>query len=476
MGNEGLDTHLKLGEINALQGKYQLAETYYNKALKNNPDNTVALQKMSELQTLKGNSKAALEWYNKAFQKDSTKLKATSLLAYIKTNNISDEAAEKLLLNAIEAEPESSNVYFEYAEFITQKYSRLSRLRVADSLYKTAIRLNPFNVKAYAGQGWLKSKLRKPLLALSAFETGIANNANNPDAYIYYGDYLRLKLGKDDEAEQQYLKAIAKNSNSILAYNALVNLYNSQGKSEQSIAILNQTLKASPNSPDLWYMLGETYFSTKNFSEAISAYEKAIAVDANYVKGNKHLGYSQVESNQLEDAEPYLISASENSTDAKIKSEITDYLLNTAKDKLKFGTATEAKKLYKLAFEIDKTAKTATVYAHFLYLNANPEEAINVALPSISKTNSKVQNAELLKILTKASLDLENTENADYYYNLLTQIERNTDYLLAAVYLRYKGAVSQSEAMRRRVDQTLFRSNKLKDMYSANTIEKFILN
>ncbi|WP_198658925.1 tetratricopeptide repeat protein [Winogradskyella tangerina] len=476
LGNEGLNANLKLGEISVMKGKYQLAETYFKKAIAENPNNIVALQKMSDLQALKGNSKAAQEWYSKAFQTDSTKLKSSGLLKYIQTNNIPDEAAEKLLLTAIESNPESAIVYFEYAEFISQKYKRLSRLRVADSLYSKAIKLNPYHVTAYAGLGWLKSQLRKPLLAIEAFESGISKNSNNPEAYYNYGNFLNFKLGKTAEAERQYLKALEYSETYGKAYSALVNLYNSEGKSERSISFLTSAIEKLPNTPDLWYLLGQTHFNTKNYSEAISAYEKANSIDASFVKGNKNLGYSQVETNQLEGAESSLLSASEFSVDNKVTTEIVEYLLNTAKDKLKFGTKSDTEKLYKLAFDIDKTAKTGIVYAQFLYLNANPEEAAKIALPMISKENSKTQNADLLKILTKASIDLGNIENTDYYYNLLTQIERTTDYLLASVYFNFKGNNSQSDAMRRKVDQTLFRSNKLKEMYSANTIEKFILN
>ena len=106
LGKDGNNTNLKLGDINMLQGKYQLAETYYKKALKANPNNALAQQKMSKLQALKGNHKTSLEWYNKAIKADSTNtISSKGLLNYIKLNNIEDEQAEKLLLNAIDSNP-----------------------------------------------------------------------------------------------------------------------------------------------------------------------------------------------------------------------------------------------------------------------------------------------------------------------------------------------------------------------------------
>ncbi|GAB5565953.1 MAG: hypothetical protein Wins2KO_30160 [Winogradskyella sp.] len=476
LGKNGNDTNLKLGEINMLQGKYQLAESYYQNALKANPSNALAQQKMSELQRLKGNNKAALEWYNKAIKADSTNtVSSKGLLNYITLNTIEDEQAEKLLLNAIDNNPESSIAYSEYADFIRSKYKRLTRLRLAASLYDKAINLNPFNIEAYSGKAWLKSQMRKPLEATKTFEACISANPNNADAYLLYGNYLEQKSNKLEDAEAKYKKAIEKNNTSIAAYSALVKLYNEQNVTQKSIDLVQNAINNQPEAPDFWHLLGQTYFETKAYDEAINAFEKAVTIDASFVKGNKNLGFSQVETNQTEKAASNLISASKNSVDANTTNEIVEYLHTVARDKSKFGTPEEVTKLYKLAYDIDSKGNTALVYANHLYLNNNPEEALKVALPRISKVNSKSLNADLLRVLTKASIDLNNTENADYYYNYLTKIDKTTDYLLASVYLKFKGNFTEGEAMRRKVNQTLFRSNKLKDMYSKNTIDKYIL-
>jgi len=477
LGKDGNNTNLKLGDINMLQGKYQLAETYYKKALKANPNNALAQQKMSELQALKGNHKTSLEWYNKAIKADSTNtISSKGLLNYIKLNNIEDEQAEKLLLNAIDSNPESSFTYSEYAAFISSKYKRLTRLRLADSLFDKAIRLNPYNIEAYSGKAWLKSQIRKPLEATNTFETCIAANPNNSDAYLFYGNYLEQKSNKLKEAEAQYKKAIEKNNQSIAAYSPLVKLYNRQNDTQKSIDLLQTAINIQPEAPDFYNLLGQTYFETKAYDKAIDAFEKAVTIDTSFVKSNKNLGFSQIETNQTEKAVSNLISASKNSVNTNTTNEIVKYLHTVAKDKSKFGTPEEVTKLYKLAYDIDSKGNTAFIYANYLYLNNNPEEALNVALPSISKANSKSLNADLLRVLTKASIDLNNTENADYYYNYLTKIDKTTDYLLASVYLQFKGNIPKSETMRRKVNQTLFRSNKLKTLYSQTTIERYILN
>ena len=477
LGKNGNETNLKLGEINMLQGNYQLAESYFQKALKSDPNNVLAQQKMSELQRLKGNAKAAIEWYQKALKTDSSDaITSMGLLNYIKLNNIENEQAEKLLLNALDNNPESSTAYSEYADFIRLKYKRLTRLRIADSLYDKAIKLNPYNIEAYSGKAWLKSQMRKPLEAQNTLEACLAANPNDANAFLLFGQYLELKSNNTVEAVAMYKKAIETNDKSINAYTSIVRLYNEQGEVQKSIDLLQTAIKNNSKAPDFWYLLGQTYFKTKNYNRAIDAFEKAVTIDKSFVKGNKSLGFSQVEINQTEKAASNLISASQNAANSNTTKEIVEFLHTAAKDKSKFGTPEEVTKLYKLAYDIDSKGNTALIYANHLYLNNNPEEALKVALPSISKANSKSLNADILRVLTKASIDLNNKENANYYYNYLTKIDKTTDYLLASVYLKFNGNFSESETMRRKVNQNLFRSNKLKELYSGNTIETYILN
>lgn len=477
LGNKGTNANLKLGEISEKEGKYSEAESFYMAVLKTEPKNAKALQKMSNLQKLKGNSKASIDWYKKAVKADSiNSVFGYGLINYIEDNKIADADAEKLLLNAIDYAPESSIVYSEYADFLRLNKTRLSRLRLADSLYGRAIKNDPFNTWAYAGRGILQSKMRKPLKAKQSFESGIVKNGTKPEPYFYYANYTKEQLNKDDEAEKLYAKAIEKNDYFIPAYTELVNLYNSQNLQDKSISLLNTAIAKHSNTPDFHHLLGQTYFSKKNFTEAIKAYKKATSIDGSYVKSSKNLGYSQIEINEIESAEQNLKAASESDAFGNRQKEISEYVLTMAKDKLKFGTPAEAQALYKLAFDISKTAENAHTYSDFLYLQSNSKEAVKIALPAISKNNTKALNIKLLEVLVKASIDNNDTKNADYYYKNLVGIDKNPDFLLASVYTRFRGQIQASMDFRRKVNQNLLRSNKLKVLFSAETIKNYILN
>ncbi|SDH00969.1 caspase family protein [Winogradskyella thalassocola] len=477
LGTKGANTNLKLGEINEKEGKYNIAETYYATVLKTEPENTFALQKMSHLQKLKGNTKASIDWYKKSVKTDSiNSIFGYGLVNYIQDHKIEDEAAEKLLLNAIDYAPESSMVYSEYANFLSLKKTRLSRLRLADSLYRKAIENDPFNTWAYAGRGVLQHKMRKPLKAKESFETGITNNKTKPESYFHYANYLKNELNKNDEAEKLYLTAIEKNGYFIPAYNAIITLYNSQNLQDKSIALLNSAIKKHPNTPDLHHLLGQTFFSQSNYNDAILAYQKATHIDSSYVKSSQNLGYSQLENNLFEAAKSQLSTAAESDPYGEKQKEISEFILTMAKDRLKFGKPEDTNALYKLAFEISNSSENAYVYSEFLYLQSEPIKAIEIALPALGQNNTKAQNIQLLEVMVKAAIDANAFDNANYYYSNLIKLDQNPDLLLASVYSRFIGDLNSSEKYRLRTDPNLLRSNKLKSLYSQNTIDKYILS
>ena len=366
-------------------------------------------------------------------------------------------------------------VYSEYADFIRLNSSKLSRLRLADSLYRKSIALNPYNTKAYAGRGWLLSTMRKPLDAKTSFEAAIKANTNSPEPFFHYANYTKDQLNDAEKSQALYLKAIEKNSYFIPAYEALVNLYNSENQQEKSIALLNNAIVKHSDIADFYHLLGQTYFSKKNYSEAINAYKKVTEVDDTYVKSLQNLGYSQLETNNIDDAQNNLVLSSNSDVYGTRRKEISEFVLTMAKNKLKFGTPAEAKSLYNLAFTIEDSAETAREFSNFLYLQGESIKALEVALPSLSKDNSKKLNIALLETMVKAAIDADARDNASYYYQNLSKLDSHPDMLLAAVYSRYMGDINGSMTFRKRVDQNLLRSNKLKEFYSQNTIDKYIL-
>ncbi|NNK83145.1 MAG: tetratricopeptide repeat protein, partial [Flavobacteriaceae bacterium] len=471
------EAYIKLGVINESQGRYQAAESYYQKVLDLNPKHTIALTKMSNLQNRKGNLIASKEWYNKALESDSLNtIIEYGLFNYVTDNRINNKTAEYLFLKAIDYKPHYSSVYVQYADYLSLKNTNRKRLILADSMYSKAIRKNPHDVLAYAGKGWLYKKLNNTRKAVEIFKKGIENNPNKPEAFYNTANFYNEGLKDYKTAETYYLKALDKDKFYLQAYSKLVTLYNKQRKQNTSITLLNNLIKENPKAPDFWNLLGDTYFSINEYQKAIDAFNKAIELDETYSKSYSNLGYSALQVNNFDSAKTYYQKANAFAPYKNPKSEISATILTMAKNKEKFGTPTETKALYKLAFEIDESVISGLPYATYLYLNNEPALAFEKAKLLHRQDAPDKLKVENLKLLVKAAIDNQDTEHADLYFNILLKKNTIPDFLFASVYYRFKGDYQKGNALIRKSNPQLLRSNKLKEIYSQNTINNYILD
>ncbi|RNC86711.1 MAG: tetratricopeptide repeat protein [Winogradskyella sp.] len=473
VGINGNDIYskLRLAEINISQGKYHIAEKIYKEILETERNNSEALEGLANIETLKGNNQAANEWYTKI-----SKTNTIDLLRYIEAKKLDDKSAEQLLLNAIDSEPEISKRYSDYADYLRTNTSKLTRLKLADSLYKTAIVNDKKNIAAYAGRAWLFYKLNRKAKSKQWFIDGIANNPINSDIHLKYGEFLEVAFKNDSDAITQYQTAIDKNKNNINAYVKLVDVYNRLKETDKSIALLKTAMQEQPNVPELWNLLGKTHFANANYTEAINSYKKAIAIDESYSKIHSNLGYSAVESNDVDTAKKHFSISSSQNKDINALDDIAAYIINAAKTKMSFGTPSDAKALYKLAYDIHPTFTTGYEYAKFLYLQEETTQSIEIAESLADKIKTKANKIDIIKLLVKATIDANDSKKCDAYYNgLLALKTQQQDFLLAAVYSSYKGNLSAYNSLLSKVNPFLIKDNKLKDDYSKSTVSKYIL-
>lgn len=477
MNGSDSNSYAKLGEIYENEGKYHLAEENYKKSLKLESNNTYILQKLSQIYKTKGNIIESQKWFEKAIKTDSINtLLNYGMLNYINEQKIDKKRAENLFISAIENNPYRSELFSEYGDFLSINKFTTNRNALADSLYTKAIQYNPFNVSAYAGKGWQNFKLRKKIEAKSAFEKGIELNPNNPEAYFNYANYLNEGIKDFSNAIAYYKKAIEKNKLYIPAYIKLIELYLKQNQVDIAIDLLNHTLKNNNEIADLWNLLGDCYFSKRNFSEAIIAYKEALKVDHSYAKSYSKLGESAIEMNEFEDSKKHYLLANLNDPYQNKKSDIATYILSIARNKQKFGTPDAAKSLFKLAYEIDESFEKGFIYAEYLYLNADANTSSNICLELLKKVSQIKEKISLYELIIKIGIDINNKEICTKYMKLLTEEKQDTkNTLLKAVYCNYIGNLDCFNNTITMVNQKLLVSTKLREMYSNQTIEKYIL-
>lgn len=479
LGVKGVNanTYIQLGIVYENEGKYQLAEENYKKALTTQPNSSFIAQKLSNLYASKGAIIESQKWLDKAVQTDTlaTLLRA-GIAKYSSDHKIDLKQTESIFIQAIEQHPDLAELYTQYADFIALHYFNLQRKVLADSLYTKAIALDPYHVAAYSGKAWLNFKMRKKLESKKIMEEAIQNNPSQPLAYFNYADFLYEAYNDVQGAKQNYLKAIALNRLYMPSHTKLVGLAIQQNQVDEAIRFLTQILIKHKEVPDLWNLLGDCYFHSGNFTAAVEAYNQALISDPTYAKVYSKLGKTELETNQFADAKNNYLLANLHNPYVNKKSDIAAYIIAMAKEKQRFGTPLQTRNLYKLAFEIDPTPTNGWLYANYLYLNQNPQEAITVSLSLLQNECSNKDKNDLIKLIVKSAIDLDDKKMCALYSKKLVFNENDQlDVLLTAVYCRYIGNDTCYDSTIIKVNQRFLGSNELKEHYSMHTIQNYIL-
>ena len=106
-------------------------------------------------------------------------------------------------------------------------------------LYDEAIRVNPEREETYFDKGVLLLNLKRPLQAEAVFVQGIAYAPESHFGHFYQGKAFEAQ-GKAAEAKEAYRQAIERSERFEPAYQALLNLYESDGDLQEAIQLYQQ--------------------------------------------------------------------------------------------------------------------------------------------------------------------------------------------------------------------------------------------
>ena len=107
---------------------------------------------------------------------------------------------------------------------------------------------------------------------------------------------------KIDEAIAFYNSALAIDGANFNALNGLMNIYVSQGHTDQAHGRVDQALGAQPNNASLHFLKAQIYGFEKNAPGAESELRRALELDANYLPAYSALGALFVNTSQQERA------------------------------------------------------------------------------------------------------------------------------------------------------------------------------
>jgi serine/threonine-protein kinase len=160
----------------------------------------------------------------------------------------------------------------------------------ARSACSRALTLNPRSPKGNVCLGVIHNGTGQYQAAVSDFQTAIDSDFNDDEAYRGLASAF-LELGRVQDAENTYQKAISIRPQYASGYGQLAHLYRREAKYTLAIAELKKAIELSPDDARLWLTLGGDYYFAGDYPRAIDSLQKAIDIRPSY-QAYSNLGQS----------------------------------------------------------------------------------------------------------------------------------------------------------------------------------------
>ena len=283
--NDDLLTAQKLAKKYLIQDPYHhdlrrlLAKTYIDnnkeyEAISNllvlvqfYPDEMELYQQLANLYKNTHQSKKAIHFYSYILSKEKYDINAMKNLAELYYNNKQKESALKLykqLVTYIDDEIEK----VEYYEIIAGIYFVYGEYSKATNLYKKVLEHKPDNVDVIKElrRIYVKQKDTENVLYYSRKLIELV-----PDEYIYYEEIidLLLHLKEYNEALKYAEKALTLSETDVFEIkNLIARIYIYTGRTDESIALLNESIISDPTNIKLFQTLALAHCMNKDFEMA----------------------------------------------------------------------------------------------------------------------------------------------------------------------------------------------------------------
>jgi len=268
--NEGsADAHILLGNIHYSSKNYRQAIEEYRKALTIKPDDAAVLYNLGSALLMMGDEFSALENFKKAAAQDrigEVAHRAYSRLGVHYTERRVFDMAEKYLKQAV-------------------------ALRPADAV-------NRYNL----GVAYLKQDKKE--LALKELTEAETLSKKDSELLQNIGD-VYLSMDQYDKSLETFEKVLKMKKRNIGILSQIATIYYKKGELDKSYDIYKKITMLEPtteNARAAWLNMGDILLDTMRYSEAISAYKKALAINPKDDAALYHLGTAYQKDNRPEEA------------------------------------------------------------------------------------------------------------------------------------------------------------------------------
>ena len=289
--------YASLGVVLAKQQKYAEAVAAYKKALSLDPNLPGIEINLGLAEFKQGHYHAAIKPFKAVAARDASNVQAHTLLGLSYYGDKQYVNAIESLKVAMQADPANVELGQIVAQsclwagqyqcaldgfrqiLMTQPNSAPAHVLIGEALdglgktpeaiseFQQAAQVSPHEPNVHFGLGFLYWKSQEYEKAKAEFQTELANDAENAQAWAYLGD-TEMKLGNREGAAYDLNKAIQLRSDIRLAYIDRGILLSEENKHKDAIGDFRKAIELDPGQPDAHYRLARAYQALGEKNEA----------------------------------------------------------------------------------------------------------------------------------------------------------------------------------------------------------------
>ena len=275
---------LSLAIKNYQQNELSEAQILYDKILKIDPTNVIALNNLGVIYQEFKEYPKSVESYEKAIKFDPTHAQSLNNLGFLYQKLGKLRKAQSCLEKAIEIDPNSIDANNNLGVL----YQKSGEYQKAQSYFEKVIEINPDFQQAIYNLGVIHGELDEHQKAQGYFEKVIEINPKYLDAYNNLG-VLYQKLGELRKAQNYLEKAIEIDPNYINAHYNLGVLFNDIGEYTKAIFMYEKLIKINPIHNSTLNNLGGIYKLLHKDQKAKFFFEEVIKLNPNHINAHSNL-------------------------------------------------------------------------------------------------------------------------------------------------------------------------------------------
>ena len=232
----------------------------------------------------KGELQQAETLYKRLLRYRPAHPEALHLLGVIANQSGNYDRSEKLLQQAIEAQPNNAVYHYNYGNTL----KIIGKTNEALQEYRQAVTLKAEFPLAHNNLGNLLSDLGRPADAIPHYQQALRYNPGYAEAYNNLGNSLK-DLGKLEAALDNFQKAFALQPDNADILMNLGNILKDLDRSREAVHYLQKTIDLSPQSTVAHYNLATVLGETGQTARAITHFRTALQIDPNNTDARSNL-------------------------------------------------------------------------------------------------------------------------------------------------------------------------------------------